>query len=326
MSTSASSRDRDRGQILVIVAVGMVAIIAMVGLVLDGGSAWSQRRSQQNASDLASLAGANTYLLTRSEPAALSAALAVAAENGWDDAAADVAIDVSFDYTNGVAVTVEVTADHENAFGAIVNLRTFEVGTTATALSGIPDTAEGAAPMIFSVDAFDSNGNPHPQFANPNSPYGFGTVNNHAPDEAGDIAWTNYGSGNVNANQIKRLLSGEQVVTKTLEFGEYIGQHNNGFQATLFNNPAGPCDHPSGGSVHTCLAGKDVVVPVVDHNGLFQGWATFHVTHAVGGSAKKVYGYFVSPHMNQQLSIGGCSAESNSCPRYFGSWTLKLID
>jgi hypothetical protein len=36
----------------------MVAVIAMVGLVIDGGFAWSERRALQNAADLASLAGA----------------------------------------------------------------------------------------------------------------------------------------------------------------------------------------------------------------------------------------------------------------------------
>jgi hypothetical protein len=48
----------ERGQILVIVAVGMLAIIAMVGVVIDGGFAWGQQRDTQNAADAASEAGA----------------------------------------------------------------------------------------------------------------------------------------------------------------------------------------------------------------------------------------------------------------------------
>ncbi|MDQ2673262.1 MAG: Tad domain-containing protein [Chloroflexota bacterium] len=52
------SRTEDRGQILVIVAVGMIAFIAMVGLVIDGGMAWGQQRETQNAADSASKAGA----------------------------------------------------------------------------------------------------------------------------------------------------------------------------------------------------------------------------------------------------------------------------
>lgn len=46
------------GQVLVIVAFGMVAFIAMVGLVIDGGNAWGQQRETQNGADAAAKAGA----------------------------------------------------------------------------------------------------------------------------------------------------------------------------------------------------------------------------------------------------------------------------
>lgn len=48
----------ERGQVLVIVAVAMVAIVAMVGLVVDGGYAWGKQRDTQNAADAAAEAGA----------------------------------------------------------------------------------------------------------------------------------------------------------------------------------------------------------------------------------------------------------------------------
>ncbi|HYK94738.1 MAG TPA: pilus assembly protein TadG-related protein [Candidatus Dormibacteraeota bacterium] len=49
---------RDRGQALVLFAISLIAIIMGVGLVIDGGTALSQRRASQNAADLAALAGA----------------------------------------------------------------------------------------------------------------------------------------------------------------------------------------------------------------------------------------------------------------------------
>lgn len=49
--------DSEAGQVLVIVAAGMVVIVAMVGLVIDGGYAWGQQRDTQNASDAAAEAG-----------------------------------------------------------------------------------------------------------------------------------------------------------------------------------------------------------------------------------------------------------------------------
>lgn len=51
-------RESERGQVLVIVAAGLVVIVAMVGLVIDAGHAWGQQRDTQNASDAAAEAGA----------------------------------------------------------------------------------------------------------------------------------------------------------------------------------------------------------------------------------------------------------------------------
>ena len=50
-------RQRARGQVLVMFAGGLIALIAVVGLVIDGGNVFFNRRDDQNASDLASLAG-----------------------------------------------------------------------------------------------------------------------------------------------------------------------------------------------------------------------------------------------------------------------------
>jgi hypothetical protein len=47
----------ERGQVLVIVAVGMLAIVAMVGLVIDGGYAWARQRDTQNGADAVAKAG-----------------------------------------------------------------------------------------------------------------------------------------------------------------------------------------------------------------------------------------------------------------------------
>ena len=46
--TMATSVRQERGQILVIVGLGMVALIAMVGLVIDVGFGWAHQREAQN--------------------------------------------------------------------------------------------------------------------------------------------------------------------------------------------------------------------------------------------------------------------------------------
>jgi Flp pilus assembly protein TadG len=51
-------RGHDRGQVLVLFVIGLVAMIAMTGLILDGGAAFAQQRVAQNGSDAAANAGA----------------------------------------------------------------------------------------------------------------------------------------------------------------------------------------------------------------------------------------------------------------------------
>jgi uncharacterized membrane protein len=46
------------GQVIVMVAITMVGLVAVVGLVSDGGLVFAQRRDLQNVADAAALAGA----------------------------------------------------------------------------------------------------------------------------------------------------------------------------------------------------------------------------------------------------------------------------
>jgi hypothetical protein len=57
-TVSTTHHRSEPGQILVIVAVGFIALVAMVGLVIDGGFAWGKQRDTQNAADAIAKAGA----------------------------------------------------------------------------------------------------------------------------------------------------------------------------------------------------------------------------------------------------------------------------
>ena len=49
-----------------------------------------------------------------------------------------------------------------------------------------------------------------------------------------------------------------------------------------------------------------------------------HVIGADGGPDKVVRGYFVSAFESARLSVTACAA--NNCPRYLGSYVLKLTN
>lgn len=305
MLRSRTRREQEGGQIIVLFALAMIAIIAMVGLVLDGGSAFSQRRGEQASADLAALGAANAMLLKGDENEATTLARAIAAENGWTHGTGGTVVNVSFDYTIGIRVTVDIAALHRNNFVAIVGMPTWRVGVTATAKTGNgPDTAAGAAPLIFSIDVFGEGGHPKAQYTDPLNPYPFGETNNDAPETPGDFAWTNYGTGNVNSDEVRDIITGALVINKTIARNTYVGQHNQGNHTTLYTD----VDHD--------MSGDCFPVPVVDHNGIFQGWATFCVSYADKHN-KNVYGFFKSPWVSKDLTVG-CPA--GACPNFLGNY------
>ena len=318
MRRTASRGRASDGQIIVIFALGLVAMIAMVGLVLDGGSTFAQRRGQQNAADLAALAGANQYLLTGDEDLARATARDVAEKNGFvNDPSAGKTVDVAV-IQNDTRLEVNISSPHRNNFTGVVGMSQWMVSTTARVEVGIPDTANGA-PFIFNKDVFtDPGGKPLPQYSDKNHPFTFGDGNGDVPNDPNDIAWTCYGTcGNVDSSTVRSMVDGTSPVTTQLDpsvdFTQYIGQSNNGNHATLF------------GDVDDLLRDTNVPVPIVDDNGLFQGWAMFHVVSADQGG-KTITGYFVSPFNgpgSEPLHVNGCTG---SCPkpRYMGIYILRL--
>ena len=58
MSLRRTSPEREGGQVLALFAVGLLAIVAAVALVIDGGNAYANQRISQNGSDAAAEAGA----------------------------------------------------------------------------------------------------------------------------------------------------------------------------------------------------------------------------------------------------------------------------
>lgn len=76
---------QEHGQILMLSAVLVAALLGFLGLVIDAGLFYSERRQAQNAADEASLAAANELAQLGSVADATTAALNNAAANGFDN-------------------------------------------------------------------------------------------------------------------------------------------------------------------------------------------------------------------------------------------------
>jgi Flp pilus assembly protein TadG len=335
-----SSRRDPRGQILIVFLLAIVAIVAAVGLVIDGGFAFAQRRAEQNAADLAALAGANALLNGQD---ATAAALASSEENNFKDGQGDVTVTVTVTPTT---VQVNITAPHENYFAGVVGQASWDVSVTATALTGIPTRFMGVAPFILSQEAFDPiTGLPFIDFT---VPYDFTKTTgsgSDAPITVSNMAWTNLGTGNVSSNDVKDALDGSVPINASLLLNQYVGQHNNGVHNTLFDTSSG-----SQPSINTTLAGLDVAVPIVGspidgqaycYNaaglsdgtntvGCFRGWALFHVVSAEkngSGEDGTITGYFLTGISRSASADSVCAVSDSACAGFFhGVYVIKLID
>jgi hypothetical protein len=105
-------KKNESGQSLVIIALGIIAFIAILALVLDGANAYAAKRQAQNAADAGALAGA-TYMCQHryDDPDVINNAIATASEYAVKNGAVDPAVvDPSMSAAT-VVVTATVTKD-----------------------------------------------------------------------------------------------------------------------------------------------------------------------------------------------------------------------
>ena len=79
------SKLTEKGQALILIVFGIVAMVALTGLAIDGSATYTNRQGAQNAADAAALAGALQLSLNNTSNV-VSAATNVAQTNGSSSA------------------------------------------------------------------------------------------------------------------------------------------------------------------------------------------------------------------------------------------------
>jgi len=123
----------ESGQIIVLVAILMIGLVAVVGLVTDGGLVFSQRRDLQNAADAAALAGAmqideNAYRASGAVVLDERAAREAAVE--YLEAEGDMSYSV---VVRPARVEVSVSRQASTGFLRVVGIDGFEISAGASA-------------------------------------------------------------------------------------------------------------------------------------------------------------------------------------------------
>ena len=128
------------GQVAIIAALLIVAIIGMTALVVDMGSLYEDRRSLQGVADAAALAGAQE--LPESKSYASQAAVKNIEKN-YQDVNGNLSVSIEVEPFMGVPDTmITVTVSNPDSpirFGKVYGTSSAEVGATATAVVGSPE-------------------------------------------------------------------------------------------------------------------------------------------------------------------------------------------
>ena len=332
----------ERGQALAIYAGGMVAFLLVLGLAIDGGNAFLQRRDSQNVSDLASMAGTNAivnfYVKDGGTPAkaaidgpkVFTAITNSVAANGCQASGARPC-SWTAEYVNGTlvplgsvttggaipsgaqGVVVNATSTPSTYFLGVVGQSTWNVGTTATAMSSSgTKSAEGGQLLPIGVDP-------------PNKNFTIGTIYNitdgaNGPGNFGWLSWT--GANATGVLETSLCTPNNPAMT---------------FPAVV---PGEPGKHNSSG-VRDCLqgwvdSGATVLLPIWDtcgndanaSNGNCNGNnANYHVTGlaafvltaftqpAIDQIQGRFVGYYTLPSIGSnygpppcQYGVGGCTS------------------
>lgn len=239
------NRSSESGQILIMVAGGLIALLLIAGMVIDLGLGFRERRTMQNASDLAAMAGtkviADHYLdggrsgdqvfdavqssLTANDCGAGCSWTGIYVRPGTPGTEIDLGPVVDGGGIPSLAQGVRVTTDtaSETFFMRVVGIDEVAVATQATAMtSSLLD--EAPAGVLLPIAAFDSDYEPGIEYElteGGEGPGNFGWLtwsgNNDAPTLADSICvpdnpamefpvWIEGAPGNMNANAVRTCL------------------------------------------------------------------------------------------------------------------------
>jgi Flp pilus assembly protein TadG len=147
----------ERGQAVVLAAVGMLVFVAMVAFVVDVGSWLQQQRSSQSTVDAAVLAGAAAL---PADPTKAVADAKTYADKNFGSTGAVFTVGTKF--VPNDMITVTQTTDGNGLFAKVLGIDKVQIHTRASAIAEQPTSLIGVAPITVKIT--------HPQLSGPGCP------------------------------------------------------------------------------------------------------------------------------------------------------------
>lgn len=318
-------RDQIRGQMTIVFAVMATALLGFLALTIDGGYAFSQRRSLQNAADAASLAG--TRQLASYEQGnplfdanVYSAVQEAAENNGWSATAGS--LNATYIMTNRVSVGtvgsfgnvappaaafgvgVTLTKGYSTFFGGFIGLSTLTAQAEARSIFGYVCSANCLFPVAVYTQAYAAGVTYEMKDDGQTGPGNFGWIGysgGSATDLARDLMQGTCASGLVDDGEWIPGSSGQSWSSRVLaQVDWWIGRT---VVVSIYGPGPGsnsPCC--SGGNCPaTCGSGGNLEYHVV-------GFAAFRLL-GYNQTTKTLTGEFLNYVADFQLSPG-CASSS----------------
>ncbi|HXV33765.1 MAG TPA: pilus assembly protein TadG-related protein [Gaiellaceae bacterium] len=308
---AAAHARRADGQVAVLMAVFMTAILGSTGLVLDVGSWYRADKATQAAADAAALAGAQG--LQAGTDLATELAEQYAGKNGGGE------LEISFG-TRAVPndlITVRLSRPAPGFFAKLFGVDSVTVKALATARAGVPAEARGVAPIVVNEQ------HPMLQCRCFNDPTQVTLINLHSPgggDAAGAFGLLNLqsrvdDSGNIGADQLAEWI--RDGYPDALPLGMYDSAPSSNYNSDYIRNALRD-------RIGTELLFPVYRSPIVGSGSGAEydiiGWVGFVPTSfTAGGNTGTIRGYFT------QVIWQGLADETGTVPD-FGARVISLVE
>lgn len=307
---------REHGQAAALTVLFMTVLVLSAAAVIDVGSWYREDRDTQRIADAAALAGAQAL------PDDHSTATALALEYAEKNGGGVTLDDISFERTvmDGDTIRVRVDRAADSFFSQIAGIDSVNVGSTAKARAGSPDSARYAAPITVNEEHPMLNDCSGPCFG-PDYETEIELLNLHRPsagDAAGAFGLLNLrrgGGGNEGAEEVAGWLS--RGFDGFMPLGIYQSVPSANFNSSHM------------GDALNLRTGTEVLFPIYREpilgggvNARFNiiGWVGFMITdYSNTGSSGEVNGYFTEVIWEGILTNSGGSPD-------FGVRSVSLID
>jgi hypothetical protein len=275
---------RQEGQVMVLTAVFMVGAVGLAGLVIDVGSWFRAQRLSQSTVDAAALAGAQA--LPGGTTSARSIATDYAGKNGGVEG---VTVSFKTRYAPNDTITVSKSGPAPGFFSNLFGIKSVTVSAHASAISELPPSALGVAPIAVRID--------HPMLSRPGCPC-FNVPTTIALGKKTDT----------NANHVPGAfglvdLAGNNGNSGSSDLGDWITNGYNHYLAlgNYFSDTGAKFDSSQIQGALVGRYGSDLLFPIYDSlagtgsNASYHvvGWAAFHLTLSQpSGSSGTLSGWF----------------------------------